>query len=164
MTEPEVQRRIFDYAVVQIIKVVDGDTVDMRIETDWRGETMHDNDLLLKETPWEDGGFHIEVKSRVWARIVDGNITLGVNLKRRTAHRFRLLDIDTPERGQGNWAEATAFTRSWLARPNLRCRTEKGDAFGRWLARVYDPSTGEDLDDALLAAGLAKVYIGVSMM
>lgn len=66
--------------------------------------------------------------------------------------RFRVLDVDTDESWERDWAEDTAFTKGWLAaRPVLRATTKKADSFGRWLAYIYDPTTREDLTTALLA-------------
>lgn len=97
----------YDYAVTEVIRVVDGDTVDMRL----------------------DVGFHLTA-----------------------ALRFRVLDLDTPERGEPGWAEATGITSSWLAvhaalPGGLRARTAKADSFGRWLADIYQPADGVRLSD-----------------
>jgi micrococcal nuclease len=85
---------MYEYRVTEVIRVVDGDTVDLRL----------------------DLGFHLS-----------------------TALRFRILGLDTPERGQPGWAEATEYTRVYLATfpQPLKVRTEKADSFGRWLADVY---------------------------
>lgn len=53
----------------------------------------------------------------------------------------RLLEIDTPERGQPGWAEATAYSRNFLyedgdlamPRPVDLRLTDKHDVYGRWL-------------------------------
>lgn len=104
----------YDYAVVDVLRTVDGDTVDLRI----------------------DLGFYMTA-----------------------ALRFRLLGVDTPERGKPGFREATEFTRDWLAaRSRLRARTFKADSFGRWLADVYDASTGDDLAQDLLRTGHAVPY------
>lgn len=113
----------YDYAITEVLKVVDGDTLDLRVETDW-----------------VDTGFHVQTKTR-------------------TAHRFRLLGVDTPERGRPGWAEATSFVRDWLAQhPHLRARTTKTDSFGRWLVDVYDPDDHASLSAALLHSGHAEVW------
>lgn len=99
--------RAHDYRVAQVMRVVDGDTVDLSI----------------------DVGFYLHA-----------------------GLRFRLLGIDTPERGQPGAAEATAYTRRWLDNNlsladvgvELRATTWRADSFGRWLADVYsfDTTTG----------------------
>ena len=103
----------FDYRLLQVTKVVDGDTVDMVL----------------------DMGLHLSYTSR-----------------------FRLLDVNTPERGEALWAEATEFTKQWFrdnANNRLRIRTYKTDSFGRWLAYVYEPVTMIDLSYALVTEGFA---------
>ena len=104
----------YDYRVVDVIRVVDGDTVDLRLD-------------------------------------------VGFNLT--TALRFRLLGVDTPERGRLGWLAATEFTTAWLEQRagQLRASTAKADSFGRWLADVYVPG-GDSLSAALLESGHAVSY------
>lgn len=105
----------YEYRVLEVIRVVDGDTVDLRL----------------------DLGFHLSA-----------------------ALRFRLLDIDTPERGKPGWAEATHYTTMWLfAHMDLWAVTEKADSFGRWLARI-ESRAGKvsSLNGALLDTGHAVRY------
>lgn len=85
----------YDYAVTEVIRVVDGDTVDLRV----------------------DLGFHMSA-----------------------ALRFRIMDLNTPERGQDGWHEATEITKTWLRNDvaPLRVKTAKADSFGRWLGDIYD--------------------------
>lgn len=112
----------YDYEVVAVRRVVDGDTVD----------------LVLSK----DVGFHITAQAAV---------------------RIRLLNVDTPERGQPGWAEAGAFVTEWLRQRDgeVRCSTHKSDSFGRWLGYVYvlrEDQTAEALNDALVTSGHAEVY------
>lgn len=104
---------VYDYAVLGVEKVVDGDTVDLRL----------------------DLGFYATM-----------------------LFRFRVYDVDTPERREVDWAEATNFTREWLARQTaLRVKTFKlkpstpvADAVhGRWAGLIYNPVSGEVLAEAL---------------
>lgn len=96
----------YDYRLVEVIRVVDGDTIDARI----------------------DLGLHLTA-----------------------ALRFRIADIDTPERGKPGWTEATEYTRAWLiAHTGIRMETHKADSFGRWLASIYDQRTGHVLSDDIL--------------
>lgn len=113
----------YDYAVAGVVKVVDGDTVDLRLDVG----------LLLSY-----------------------------------AGRFRLLGVDTPERGQDGFSAATEYVRAWLDSmvaqgKTLRVRTHKADSFGRWLVELYaadqDGLVHARLSDDLLAVGLAQPYV-----
>lgn len=90
-------------------------------------------------------------------------IELGMDVLRRA--RVRLTIVDTPERSEPGWAEARTFTVDWLgAHPVLMVdmhTTSSGryaETFGRYLADVYDPTTGDSLSSALLQAGHADVW------
>lgn len=94
-------------------------------------------------------------------RVVDGDtidLEVDVGFYLTTVIRVRLLGVDTPERGQAGWADATAFTTRWLAARGgrLRATTVKTDSFGRWLADIYAGT--EHLGPALLDAGHARPY------
>lgn len=84
---------------------------------------------------------------------VDVGFRLTANL------RFRLHGIDTPERGQPGWAEATTYvTHTTPPGTLVQLDTYKDpDHFGRWLAVVWD-NTGTSINQQLLDAGLAKEY------
>jgi micrococcal nuclease len=72
--------------------------------------------------------------------------------------RIRFFGIDTPERGDACFTEATEFTRLLVGD---RVRLEDGprleDTFGRRLAYVYDPS-GNSIDVQLVARGFATAW------
>lgn len=74
--------------------------------------------------------------------------------------RFRLVNVDTPERGEANYREAGYYVAQWIENhPILKVDTHKDpDNFGRYLADIYVPTTGESLSEALLKAGLAVPY------
>ena len=98
-------------------------------------------------------------------RVVDGDtidLVIDVGFRLYTAQRIRLLGIDTPERGQQGWAEATAFVKNWVDTYNgkLRIETFKADSFGRWLGYVYARTEDgvQSLTNDLMASGLAKAY------
>ena len=95
-----------------VIRWVDGDTVDLRV----------------------DVGFYIFHESR-----------------------FRLLGINTPERGEEGWAEATLYAGSLAPQGSpVVIRTTKADKYGRFLADVY--ANGVSVNTALLEAKLAQPY------
>ena len=70
----------------------------------------------------------------------------------------RVLYVDTPERGQLNYKEASVFTHDWLVAhmDNLRGTSVERDEFGRWLSVIYDAVSGETLAQALKDANLLK--------
>ncbi len=108
----------------EIVRFVDGDTVDMSV------------------TKVTDFGF-------------------GLTLNGTYKGRFRLTIVDTPERGEPGWAEATAFCRKYLPiGTKTRVETYKSpDSFGRYLADIYVPLMGNTtISSLLLEAGLAEVW------
>jgi micrococcal nuclease len=113
---------MYEYKVEAVEKVVDGDTVDLRI-------------------------------------------SLGFSMT--TIHRCRLLRINAPEM-KGESREAGERSKSYLQslltlreRDVLVVRTEKDDAFGRYLAELLvqeDDGTVTNINQAMLDAGHAKEY------
>lgn len=84
--------------------------------------------------------------------IVDGDtIDTGIG-------RVRFFGVDTPERGDPCFVEATDFTRLLVG---THVRLEDGprleDSYGRRLAYVYDTS-GNSIDVQLVAGGFAKAW------
>lgn len=97
-------------------------------------------------------------------RVVDGDtldVTIDLGFRVTTQQRIRVLGIDTPERGEPQWAEATEFTKGWCddRAGRMRIVTHKSDSFGRYLGQLYEASTGHVLSGDLLHAGLAKPYV-----
>lgn len=89
---------------------------------------------------------------------VDLHVDLGFYTSITT--RFRLYGVDTPERGNMLWVEASSFS-SRMAPAGTEVFIEvfkTADKYGRWLAKV---SVGEQsVNDSLIAAGLAVPYFG----
>lgn len=83
---------------------------------------------------------------------------MGFHLTGQALVHVRVLHVDTPERGEPNYKEASEFTKVWLLSHllNLRIRSIEEDEFGRYLCEVYDSSTQELLSDAIKQAGLMK--------
>jgi micrococcal nuclease len=72
--------------------------------------------------------------------------------------RVRFFGIDTPERGERCFAEATETTRSLVGnRIRLQDGPRQVDNFGRHLAYVFDPS-GSSIDARLVAGGFASAW------
>lgn len=83
-------------------------------------------------------------------RVIDGDTvdaTLDLGFGLWASFRFRVAGVDTPERGQADWARANLITQAWFAAGDgVTVRTHKagpstggiGDgAFGRWLGDFY---------------------------
>lgn len=89
---------------------------------------------------------------------IDAVVDLGFHIK--IAIRVRLSIIDTPEKDEPGWKEATSFTTEWFkVNKNFILRTEhdKAGGFNRWLGTCVSLS-GESLNKLLLDNGLATVY------
>lgn len=125
-------------------------------------------------------------KCRAW-RVIDGDtvdVVIDLGFRMSMAGRIRLLGVNTPERKTTTRAAGDAAARyaaDWLARASrgstrdaergrieivpgvgsedypLDIRTEKDDAFGRYLADLVAPD-GSSLSAELLAAGQAVPY------
>ena len=87
-------------------------------------------------------------------RWVDGDtvdMVIDLGFRMSTHQRFRLLGVDTPERGEPNWAEATACCNAVLPAGSQICiQSLKTDKYGRWLVDL------PDVREALMARGLVK--------
>jgi micrococcal nuclease len=102
-------------------------------------------------------------------RVIDGDtvdleIDLGFMLK--TIQRIRLLYVNTPElhaKDETVRTKAQAaklFTELWCSvNKSVVIKTDKDDAFGRWLAEVYTSDKGECLNTRLLDTGNAVRYV-----
>lgn len=88
--------------------------------------------------------------------VVDGD-TLDVRAA-GTDLRVRLFGVDTPERGEPCFAEATTRLRT-LAGGEVRLLADarQRDPFGRELRYVFTPD-GRSLDAALIAEGLGRAW------
>lgn len=91
---------------------------------------------------------------------VDLHVDLGFSMSMRN-ERFRLFRTDTPERGQPNFHEATAFS-SRMAPPGstVLLKTYKvRKSYDRYIAEIIVLKDGEhvSVNEALVAAGLAVI-------
>lgn len=90
-------------------------------------------------------------------RVIDGDtleLIIDKGFYDTSKRRVRLLGVDTPERGQVNYKEATEYTRSLAEGKDVIIQTFKGDDFGRYLADVW--IDGVHLNEALRQSGLLK--------
>lgn len=82
---------------------------------------------------------------------------------------FRLLGINTPERGRPGYGEANARVRELAppgtlviietrkAKPTTRSTSE--DVYGRWLANLWIASTGQHVNEIMVAEGHAVPFM-----
>jgi micrococcal nuclease len=97
---------------------------------------------------------YAEIVNVVDGDTVDIVVDLGFSVK--VKQRFRLIRIDTPERGQTGFNEAKNFLTQYLNVPVVLAVT-KLDKYGRYLVEIT--YNGVNLNDALLNAGLAVPYV-----
>jgi micrococcal nuclease len=74
--------------------------------------------------------------------------------------KFRFLGVNTPEKKQLGYYEATEFTAQVCDGKTLEIDLHGKDAFGRWLVDVYyqDGDVTKSLNQELLKNKLAVVY------
>lgn len=100
---------------------------------------------------------HVEV-----TRVVDGDTidcTIDVGFHMRIQQRFRLIGINTPERGQEGYQEAKSAAEGWfLEHKTFRLSVTKAEKYGRYLVEVLCEDN-RSLNAVLLEAGLAKPYV-----
>ena len=112
----------------------------------------------------------------IWAyrarpvKVIDGDtldVALDAGFRNFREERLRLLGLNTPERkGETRKAgdAARLFVVDWLSWLEgmewpLTIQTAKSDAFGRYLARIWRTTDGRCLNEDLLAAGHAVVFM-----
>lgn len=99
-------------------------------------------------------------------RWVDGDtVWLDVDLGFRTRHRspFRLIGVDTPERGKLGYALAIEAVNTWApVGSTVPIRTyQNPDKYGRWLVEIAITGWAQaTVNQLLIEAGLAQVYTG----
>jgi micrococcal nuclease len=79
-------------------------------------------------------------------RVIDGDtiqVAIDVGFGFQTTQILRLVDLDTPGRGQPGFNASRAKLQAVLADQRLAVRTYKQDSFGRWLAAAW---IGEAVD------------------
>lgn len=72
--------------------------------------------------------------------VVDGDtidVRIDYGFNTYADKRIRLLNVDTPERGQHLYAEAKQFVIEKVFDMDIYVQTYKSDTFGRYLANVY---------------------------
>ena len=96
-------------------------------------------------------------------RWVDGDtvwLTIDLGFRMSATTDFRLYGINTPERGQPGYAEATAQAKALapVGSEVLVTTYKAPDKYGRWLAEIF--ANGIDVNQTLITEGLAVPYFG----
>lgn len=108
----------------------------------------------------EDSLYYFKAKCY---EVIDGDtakfmIDVGFDTYRDKCVRF--LNVDTPERGQDNYKEATDFVKERILNKEVIIRTYKSDNFGRYLGEIWYYDEKHDkyrlLSNDLLDNGLEK--------
>jgi len=90
---------------------------------------------------------------------VDAEVDLGFHMHARL--RFRLHGVNTPERGQDGFHEATEHALNMCPiGSRCRIRSEKTGKFGRWLATVWPEEGDISVNASLVETGHAVEYHG----
>ncbi|QFG12252.1 Hypothetical Protein OBI_RACECAR_147 [Arthrobacter phage Racecar] len=125
-------------------------------------KTNPDYVYVAEIVDWTDGD---TVDVDIWIFLDFGFHDYQSNLKK---HRLRLMGIDTPERGKPGYNEATAFNEAnFPPGTEVRIKTYKmptsynnSEKYGRFLADIYSADMDFNLNEALVASGLAVHYDG----
>ena len=95
--------------------------------------------------------------------VVDGDtvdILADLGFSVTTKIRFRLANINCPERGTDQWQEAKDFTTAALLHKAVIVRSTKLDKYGRYLAEVWTKDMLSDsINVQLLQHGLAVPFM-----
>lgn len=126
----------FEYTDCKLVKVIDGDTVVLKLEKEFVLEA--------------DFGFHIKDV---------------MHLHKTSIQTFRLLGIDTPEVVGADKAAALTATealKTLLAKGKISVTSHGKDKFGRWLGTIVvnmEDGSSINANEYLLKEGFAKEYI-----
>ena len=108
--------------------------------------------LLLLALIWLPGCAGVPDAGKV-LRVIDGD-TIVIE----GGHHIRYIGIDTPEKGQSYYEEATEYNKALVAGKTVRLETDvtNKDKFGRLLRYVYVGNIFVNLE--LVKQGYAEVY------
>lgn len=102
-------------------------------------------------------------------RWVDGDtvwLTVDLGFRFTMTSDFRLYGVNTPERGQTGYSEATAFTNQLAPQgSDVVIKSYKDpDKYGRWIVQIFAGgavATGQtDINEAIIAGGFGVPYFG----
>lgn len=96
-------------------------------------------------------------------RVIDGDtviLCIDMGLRITTTAPVRLLGINCPEMRDQAGKDARAWTVTWFdSHPEFLVTTARDpEKYGRWLGVLVGPD-GLSLNDALVAAGHAEIYL-----
>lgn len=94
-------------------------------------------------------------------RVVDGDTVdamVDLGFKIYTKQRIRLARIDTPERGQPGYDEATDRLSELVLNKRVRLVTTRASKWGYFLGELYVDDAS--VNSIMLLEGLAKPYTG----
>lgn len=95
-------------------------------------------------------------------RVVDGDtleVDLDLGFRVHLRAKVRVAGIDTPERGEPGFAEASRRVRELVRDGGCRVTTLSEDQYGRWVSTVR-LGDGRDLGGVLVGEGLAVRWDG----
>ena len=93
----------------------------------------------------------VRVEPQAIVKVVDGDTFHVFTFDVPNVVKIRVMDAETPERGEEGFEEAKEFTREWLHRGPFRAVTCGQQTFDRIVYMIT--RDGETLADALKAAG-----------
>ncbi|MGR9546514.1 thermonuclease family protein [Priestia megaterium] len=96
-------------------------------------------------------------------RVIDGDTVVGTmhllndEIQLHNQH-FRLWGVDTPERKEAGFNEATEFTRKLVDEKTVTGKVYGKDAFGRWLTDIFIADSEKTVSEVLIERKLGVVY------
>jgi endonuclease YncB( thermonuclease family) len=98
-------------------------------------------------------------------RVIDGDTLVAdfdLGFRLTATLPVRLLGINAPEMSEAAGKVSRAWAIAWFERlgPDMMITTAKDpEKYGRWLGTIHSPSQEMSLNDALVAAGMARPYL-----
>lgn len=99
--------------------------------------------------------YEVDVTRVIDGDTFEGDIDLGLHTS-ISKQRFRLLGVDTPERKEEGYFEATEYTAQMVEGKKVLVESFDRDSFGRILVMVYVDDVC--LNEKLLQENLAVVF------
>jgi micrococcal nuclease len=93
--------------------------------------------------------------------VVDGDtidVSIDLGLQIHSIQRIRLYGIDTPERGQPGFSEATDRLKQLILNKNVLIKTYKISKYGQYLGEIMFDEM--NINQMMITEGHAKKYFG----